>query len=183
MTATTVRLDLHTHVGEMFGFQPPTPEIAATVIAQIEAAGLDGIAVTDHWRQDWGLALHRVAAEHFPNRVLIIPGREIDVRPARSPFDEYHCVELYLPGGRLFRNYCHPGYYTPNIIIEDDVHGIEIANYHHNWHIRRPQVARIAAEHNLLAFSVSDANRLSEIGAHATDVDLDDMLRRAIPLD
>ena len=63
------------------------------------------------------------------------------------------------------------------------MHGIEIANYHHNWHIRRPQVARIAAEHNLLAFSVSDANRLSEIGAHATDVDLDDMLRRAIPLD
>ena len=180
---TTVRLDLHTHIGEMFGFAPPTPDIAQEVIARIRAAGLDGVAVTDHWRQDWGLALHRTVAQHFPDQAIIIPGREIDVRPARSPFDEYHCVELYLPGGRLFRTYCHPGYYTPNIIIEDDIHGIEIANHHHNWHIRRPQVERIAAQHNLLTFSVSDANRLDEIGAASTEVDLDEMLRRAIPLD
>ena len=115
----TVRLDIHTHVGEMFGFQEPTPEIAETVIARIKAAGLDGIAVTDHWRRDWGLALHRVVERHFPNEVIIIPGQEIDVRPAISPFDEYHCTELYLPGGRLFRTYCHPGYYTPNIVIEE----------------------------------------------------------------
>ena len=178
-----VRLDLHTHIGEMFGFAPPTPDIAQEVIARIRAAGLDGVAVTDHWRQDWGLALHRTVAQHFPGQAIIIPGREIDVRPARSPFDEYHCVELYLPGGRLFRTYCHPGYYTPNIIIEDDIHGIEIANHHHNWHIRRPQVERIAAQHNLLTFSVSDANRPDEIGAASTEVDLDEMLRRAIPLD
>ena len=50
----TVRLDIHTHVGEMFGFQEPTPEIAETIIARIKDAGLDGIAVTDHWRRDWG---------------------------------------------------------------------------------------------------------------------------------
>lgn len=179
----TVRLDLHTHVGEMFGFQPPTPEIAATVIARIKDAGLDGIAVTDHWRRDWGLALHRVVAEHFPGQAIIIPGQEIDLRPARSPFDEYHCTELYLPGGRLFRIYCHPGYYTPNIVIEANIHGIEIANYHHNWHIRPALVERVAADHGLLTFSVSDANRLSEIGAGSSAVDLDDMMRRAIPLD
>ena len=179
----TVKLDLHTHVGEMFGFEPPTPAIAETVVAQIKAAGLDGIAVTDHWRRDWGLELHRMVEREFPGQVLIIPGQEIDVRPASSPFDEYHCVELYLPGGRLFRNYCHPGYYTPNIVIEDGVHGIEIANLHHDWHIRRPQVERVAAQHDLLTFAVSDANRLGEIGANGTDVDLDDMMRRAIILD
>ena len=179
----TVRLDLHTHVGEMFGFQPPTPEIAATVIARIKAAGLDGIAITDHWRPDWGLALHRVAAEHFPNQAIIIPGQEIDIRPARSPFDEYHCTELYLPGGRLFRIYCHPGYYTPNIVIEANIHGIEIANSHHNWHIRPSLVQQVAKTHGLLTFSVSDANRLDEIGAASSQVDLDDMMRRAIPLD
>ena len=178
-----VRLDLHTHIGEMFGFAPPTPDIAAQVIARIRAAGLDGVAVTDHWRQDWGLALHRVVEQRFPGQAIIIPGREIDVRPARSPFDEYHCVELYLPGGRLFRTYCHPGYYTPNIVIEDGIHGIEIANHHHNWHIRRAQVERVAAEHDLLTFSVSDANRPDEIGAASTLVDLDEMRRRAIPLD
>ncbi len=179
----TVRLDIHTHVGEMFGFQNPTPEIAETVISRIRAAGLDGIAVTDHWRRDWGMALHRVVEQHFPNEVIIIPGREIDVRPAISPFDEYHCTELYLPGGRLFRTYCHPGYYTPNIVIEDGVHGIEVANHHHDWHIRRPKAERVAEEHGLLTFSVSDANVLSEIGAQSTEVDLDEMMRRAIPLD
>ena len=178
-----VRLDLHTHVGEMFGFQPLTPEIAEAVIAQIRNAGLDGIGVTDHWWLDWGLELHRVVERHFPDQVLIIPGREIDVRPASSPFDEYHCVELYLPGGRLFRNYCHPGYYTPNIVIEDGVHGIEVGNFHHDWHIRRPQVERVAEEYDLMTFSVSDANTLYEIGAGGTEVDLDDMIRRAIPLD
>lgn len=179
----TVRLDLHTHVGEMFGFRQPTPEIAEQVIAQIKAAGLDGIAVTDHWRRDWGLALHRVVERHFAGQVIIIPGQEIDVRPASSPFDEYHCVELYLPGGRLFRTYCHPGYYTPNVVIEDGIQGIEIANHHHDWHIRRPQVQRVAEQYDLLTFSVSDANRLDEIGAASSNVDLDDMMRRAIPLD
>lgn len=179
----TVRLDLHTHVGEMFGFQPPTPEIAETVIARIKDAGLDGIAITDHWRRDWGLALQRVVAEHFPDQVIIIPGQEIDIRPASSPFDEYHGTELYLPGGRLFRIYCHPGYYTPNIVIEANIHGIEIANYHHDWHIRTAVVERVAEAHGLLTFSVSDANRLAEIGAGSSEVDLDDMMRRAIALD
>ena len=178
-----VRLDIHTHVGEMFGFQPPTPGMAETVIAQVKKAGLDGIAITDHWRRDWSVALHRVVEEHFPNQVIIIPGQEIDVRPVSSPFDEYHCTELYLPNGRLFRTYCHPGYYTPNIVIEDDIHGIEVANYHHNWHIRQPAVERVAAAHDLLTFSVSDANVLGEIGAGSTLVDLDEMRRRAIPLD
>ncbi len=179
----TVRLDIHTHVGEMFGFQPPTPEIAETVIDRIRAAGLDGIAVTDHWRRDWGLQLHRVVEQHFPNEVIIIPGHEIDVRPASSPFDEYHCTELYLPEGRLFRTYCHPGYYTSNIVIEANIHGIEVANSHHDWHIRRAQVERVAETHGLLTFSVSDANVLTEIGAGSTEVDLDEMMRRAIPLD
>lgn len=178
-----VRLDLHTHVGEMFGFKPPTPEIAETVIMRIKDAGLDGIGVTDHWRPHWGMELHRVVEQHFPGEVLIIPGQEIDVRPASSPFDGYHCVELYVPGGRLFRNYCHPGYYTQNIVIEDGVHGIEVANHHHDWHIRRPHVERVAEQHGLLTFSVSDANKLGEIGAGSTLVDLDDMIQRAVPLD
>jgi hypothetical protein len=167
----------------MFGFQPPTPEIAETVIAQIKNAGLDGIAVTDHWRRDWGTELYRVAERHFPGEVLIIPGQEIDVRPPTSPFDEYHCVELYLPGGRLFRNYCHPGYYTPNIIIEHGVQGIEIANHHHDWHIRRSRVEQVARQYDLLTFSVSDANMLGEIGAGSTEIDWDEMIRRAVPLD
>jgi hypothetical protein len=41
----------------------------------------------------------------------------------------------------------------------------------------------VAEAHGLLTFSVSDANLLGEIGAGSTEVDLDEMIRRAIPLD
>ena len=35
-------------------------------------------------------------------------------------------------------------------MIEDGVHGIEIDNYIHNWHIRKPQVQDLADSHGLL---------------------------------
>ena len=76
--------------------------------------------------------------------VIIIPGWEIEIRPPHSPFDEYQVSELFLPGGGVFRIYCHPGYYSPNIIIEENVHAIEIDNHLHNWHIRPVQVQETA---------------------------------------
>ena len=83
----------------------------------------------------------------------------------------------------MFRIYCHPGYYTPNIIIEENVHGIEIDNYIHNWHIRKPQVAKVAADYNLMIFEVSDAHNLENIGLRYTEVELEELYRRAMPLD
>lgn len=174
-----LKLDLHTHVWEAFNFQPPSLSIAEQVIAQIKASGIDGIAITDHHNKEWAMEFCELVERHFPGQVIIIPGWEIEIRPEVSPFDEYQVSELFLPAGGVFRIYCHPGYYTPNIIIEDNVHAIEIDNYIHNWHIRKPLVEKVARERDLLLVEVSDAHNLANIGLRYTEVDLDELYRRA----
>ena len=138
-----LKLDLHTHVWEAFNFQPPSLEIAEQVVRQIKAAGIDGIGITDHHNKDWSFEFRELVEQHFPGEVVIIPGWEIEVRPEQNPFAEYQVAELFLPPmdwmeGGTFRTYCHPGYYSPEIIIEQNIHAIEIDNYIHNWHIRKP---------------------------------------------
>ena len=119
--------------------------------------------------------------QHFPGEVILIPGWEIEIRPPRSPFDEYQVSELFLPGGGVFRIYCHPGYYTPNIIIEENIHAIEIDNHLHNWHIRPAQVQETADAYGLLTVAVSDAHVLENVGVRHTEVELEELYRRAMP--
>ena len=116
-----VKLDLHTHVREAFNFQPPSVSIAEKVVAQIKSSGIDGIAITDHNNKDWAFELRDLVEQHYPGEVIIIPGWEVEVRPASNPFDEYQVGELFLPEGGVFRIYSHPGYYSPNILIEDGI--------------------------------------------------------------
>ncbi len=181
MKVKKVKLDLHTHIWEAFNFQPPSLSIAEQVIARIKSQGIDGIAITDHHNWEWGARLRDLIEEHFPNQAIIIPGWEIEIRPPHSPFDEYQVSELLLPEGGVFRIYCHPGYYSPNIIIEDHIHAIEIDNCLHNWHIRKQQVQEVADEHSLLTVAVSDAHVLENVGLRHTEVDLADLYRRAMP--
>ena len=89
--------------------------------------------------------------------------------------------ELFLDNGGVFRIYCHPGYYSPNIIIEENIHAIEIDNYIHNWHIRKEQVREIAKTHSLMLVEVSDAHNLENIGLRYTEVDLEEIYRLAAP--
>ena len=174
-----VKLDLHTHIWEAFNFQSPNRSIAEKVVNQIKARGIDGVAVTDHRKKDWAFEFSELVEQHFPGQVIIIPGWEIEVRPARNPFAEYQIAELFLPGGGVFRSYCHPGYYSPDIIIEDGIHAIEIDNYIHNWHIRKEQVERLARAHDLLLFEVSDAHTLENIGLRHTELELEELYKRA----
>ena len=180
-----LKLDLHTHVWEAFNFQPPSLEIAEKVVRQIKAAGIDGIGITDHHNKDWSFEFRELVEQHFPGEVVIIPGWEIEIRPEQNPFAEYQVAELFLPpregaDGGVFRTYCHPGYYSPEIIIEQDVHAIEIDNYIHNWHIRKPLVKEKASEHGLLLMEVSDAHNLENIGLRYTEVDLQELYDRAV---
>ena len=176
-----VKLDLHTHVWEAFNFKPPSLDIAEKVVNQIKARGIDGIAITDHHNKDWAFEFRELVESRYPGEVIIIPGWEIEIRPPQSPFDEYQVAELFLPDGGVFRTYCHPGYYSPNILIEDGVHAIEIDNYIHNWHIRKDQVQEIADSHGLLTLEVSDAHNLENIGLRYSEVELDELYRRASP--
>ena len=180
-----LKLDLHTHIWEAFNFQPPTLEIAEKVVRQIKSAGIDGIGITDHHNKDWSFEFRELVEQHFPGEVVIIPGWEIEVRPEQNPFAEYQVAELFLPPmdgmeGGVFRTYCHPGYYSPEIIIEEDVHAIEIDNYIHNWHIRKPQVREKADAHGLLVMEVSDAHNLENIGLRYSEFDLKDLYDRAV---
>ena len=177
-----LKLDLHTHIWEAFNFAPPSVEIAAQVVAQIRRRGIDGIAITDHRHQDWAFDLQELVERHFPGEAVILPGWEIEIRPESNPFAEYQVAEIFLPNGGVFRTYCHPGYYSPEIIIEPEVHAIEIDNYIHNWHIRKKQVSGVAEEHGLLLLEVSDAHNLENVGLRYTEVDLDDLYARAVPV-
>ena len=170
-----LKLDLHTHIWEAFNFQPPSVEMAAQVVNQVKLKGIDGIAITDHHNKDWAYEFKELAEEHFPGQMVIIPGWEIEIRPPHSPFDEYQVTELFLENGSIFRTYCHPGYYSPNIIIEENIHAIEIDNYIHNWHIRKPQVQAIADSYGLMTVQVSDAHNLENIGLRYTEVTLQEL--------
>ena len=174
-----VKLDLHTHIWEAFNFQPPSLDIAEKVLGQIKAKHIDGIAITDHHNKDWAFEFRDLVYRHFPGEAIIIPGWEIEVRPPENPFDEYQVSELFLDDGGVFRIYCHPGYYSPRILIDDSIHAIEIDNYIHNWHIRKPQVAKIADEHGLMLVEVSDAHNLENIGLRYTEVEIEELYRRA----
>ncbi len=176
-----VKLDLHTHIWEAFNFQPPNESMAEKVVGQIKARGIDGIAITDHHNKDWAFEFKDLVERCFPGEVIIVPGWEIEVRPSQNPFAEYQVAELFLSGGSTFRSYCHPGYYSPEIIIEDGIHAIEIDNYIHNWHIRKQQVAELAQAHDLLILEVSDAHILENIGLRYTELELDELYRRAEP--
>ena len=170
-----LKLDLHTHIWEAFNFQPPSVEMAAQVVNQVKLKGIDGIAITDHHNKDWAYEFKELVEEHFPGQMVIIPGWEIEIRPPHSPFDEYQVTELFLETGSIFRTYCHPGYYSPNIIIEENIHAIEIDNYIHNWHIRKPQVQAIADSYGLMTVQVSDAHNLENIGLRYTEVTLQEL--------
>ena len=174
-----LKLDLHTHIWEAFNFQPPSLEIAEKVIAQVKSKGIDGIGITDHHNKDWAYEFRALVEQHFPGEIVIIPGWEIEVRPPQNPFSEYQVAELFLPGGGTFRSYCHPGYYSPDIIIEDGIHAIEIDNYIHNWHIRKAQVSEVAEAHDLMILEVSDAHNVENIGLRYTEVELEELYRRA----
>ena len=177
-----LKLDLHTHIWEAFNFQAPNESMADKVVAQIKAAGIHGIAITDHHNKEWSYQFRDLVERLYPGEVTIIPGWEIEVRPPQNPFAEYQVAELFLPGGGVFRSYCHPGYYSPEIIIEENIHAIEIDNYIHNWHIRKEQVAEVAQAHDLLVLEVSDAHNLENIGLRYTELELDELYRRAAPL-
>ncbi len=174
-----VKLDLHTHIWEAFNFQPPSLSIAEKVLAQIKDMKIDGIAITDHHNKEWSYEFKELVERHFPGEAIIIPGWEIEIRPPSNPFDEYQVSELFLDDGGVFRIYCHPGYYTPNILIEENIHAIEIDNYIHNWHIRKPQVRKIAEDHDLMLVEVSDAHNLENIGLRYTAVEMGELYRRA----
>lgn len=163
MTEKKLKLDLHTHCLEAVGFTEPTVEVVGKIIATIKAGGLDGIAITDHAKQQFAHKVKAVVEAHFSSSVLIIPGQEIDK-------GSMEIIELYLTKDRVFRFIAHPGYPGSFSLNGVPVHGIELENNGHNWHMDRDEIMRFAGEHNLLLLKNSDAHHLEDIGKRYNEI-------------
>lgn len=174
-----VKLDLHTHVWEASGFAMPTVRHVEHVLSIIEARGLDGIAITDHHHRQFADEFKAIVDRHFPGRAIILPGREVEIRPEHDYFNEIQVCEIFLDDGSVFTSYCHPGHPGPRVVVLDGMGGIEVENAIHRWHIRKADVKRAAQEHDLLELAVSDAHRLDDIGLHSVEIELEELYRRA----
>ncbi len=168
-----LKLDLHVHFHEAIGFMPLTDEMVAELIATIKTRGLDGVAITDHNGYDTDLAyrVKEIVERDFSEKTLIIPGQECDA-------GSEHVVELFLPNDRIFRFLAHPNHLPVDDSVIDSIQGIEIKNGQYG--INKAAVEEFAEKHDLLMLSNSDAHRMARIGSYYNEIDLDDLLKRAV---
>jgi PHP family Zn ribbon phosphoesterase len=173
--ANKLKLDLHVHVFEEF--LPISPKFitissVGKLVDKIKAAGLDGVAITEHSNTDFGYRVKEIVDTHFEGKVLIIPGRELEDLPI-------HFVELDLSfiGKPTFRFLAHPGYPGDPTSSIGGFQGIEIENAMHGWHIDQAMVRNLAEKHNLILLSNSDAHHLSDIGRCYTEISLEELAR------
>jgi len=167
-----LKLDLHTHCFEATGYRQADRELVGKIIQQVKAAGLDGIAVTEHYDKSYGFLVQELVDRYFPGQVLIIPGQEISIWPVQV-------VELYLPGEVTFRFLAHPGYPGDFTHSVNGLHGIELENPLHAWHINKQKVRETAEKHGLLLLKNSDAHSLEDIGHFYNLVSLEELVARA----
>jgi len=167
-----LRLDLHTHCFELIRYRELNLRIVERLVRCIKEKGLDGIAVTEHNNLDYGYRVKELVDKNFPDQVIIIPGQEVYVWPLQI-------VELYLPDETIFRFLAHPGYPGDQFDDIGDLHGIELYNPLHNWHIDRERVKELAHRHRLILLANSDAHSMEEIGTYFNEVSLEELCSRA----
>ncbi|MDY7036996.1 MAG: PHP domain-containing protein [Thermodesulfobacteriota bacterium] len=171
-----LKLDLHTHCFEAMGFERPTVAVVEKIVDSIRAAGLDGIAITDHNGNysHYPYLVGEIIGKYFQDQILVIPGREISDLTR-------HVVELFLPGKLTFRFVAHPGYPISRYWDEEfeDIQGLEINNG--QYPIDSERIREVAQRHELLLLSNSDAHRLEDFGKYYNEIDLDDLCKMAGP--
>lgn len=174
MNHKAIKLDLHTHCLEAVGFSEPTLDVVARIIAAIKAKGLDGIAITDHARQQFAYKVKAIVEAHFDNRILIIPGCEIDC-------GSMEIVELFLTEDRIFRFIAHPGYPGTFAFDGNAVLGIELENSGHNWHMEKDSIIQFAQKHKLVLLKNSDAHYLEDLGNCYNEISWETLLNLSQP--
>jgi histidinol phosphatase-like PHP family hydrolase len=137
----------------------PSKDSVKEIIEAVKAKGLHGIAITEHENKHYGFKALEIQRAYFGNEVLLIPGQERVTREASI-------IELYLPYNSnyyTFRFIAHP-YYQFNMKNYTDIHGIEIENEMHNYHIDKERVQLVAQGYDLMLLRNSDAHYLDDIG-------------------
>lgn len=168
-----IKIDLHTHCLESTGDSIPKIETVKKIVERIKERGLDGIAVTDHDKKDYGFRVKEIVDLHFPGEAIIIPGQEISLH-------RQHVVELFLDQNAVFRFLAHPffGSNFDTFLKEegDKIHGVEIKNG--AWQLQEARIEALAEEYNLIIFENSDAHSIREIGYHYNEIDLEELYER-----
>jgi len=173
-----LKLDLHTHCYE--ATLSSSIETVKEIINVTKSRGLDGIAITEHGDYNYGYQIKKITEQYFNNDILIIPGQEVYTK-----YIYVQVIELYLPENATFRFIAHP-YHTQEFINyvtdhSNELHGIEIGNFQHNWEMNRIDkqlIRKIAKEHDLMLLTNSDAHLLKDIGQFFNQVYLDDLYRK-----
>lgn len=169
-----LKLDLHTHLDEATSAREPTADIVLRVVQLARSRGLDGLALTSHNNPEYGFKFKAVADEVVGDGFVVIPGQEMDQYSKNRQI-----LELYLPGGVTFRVLAHPGVPSGNLDGDlSDLHGIEIRNSVHDWHIETERVLRLAQEYQLILVGVSDSHYLHQLGKGYTLTNLEELSAR-----
>ena len=134
--------------------------------------GLDGIALTEHWNVEHGWKLKEIIEELYGDEFVVLVGQELDISTTQQ------VTEIYLPNDVTYRYLCHPGYPGNDWSVPENLHGIEIENGMHSWHMNRPRIQALAEEHNLMLLKNSDAHYLEKIGVYYNELALEELVAR-----
>lgn len=177
-----MKLDLHTHCREATACPNPTQDVVGRIVAAVKSAGLDGIAITEHYTSSYGYEVKAMADRYFNGDITLIPGQEIDRVFLGIERGVMHVVELYLPGDVTFRFIAHPGHpYVRNLdaVMDSSIHGIELRNPAHDDEMDEARIRELAQKYDLLLLTNSDAHALSDIGRYHNEIDVEDLCARA----
>ncbi|MBI2875419.1 MAG: PHP domain-containing protein [Candidatus Tectomicrobia bacterium] len=166
-----LKLDLHTHCLEALRSRP-TVEAVRQIIEAVRAKGLDGLAITEHWNKEYGLLAREIVRNEFQDEIVLLPGQEIVTREYGS------VVELYLEEDVTFRFIAHP-YLNFSIRDYAGIHGIEIDNEMHNYHIDKELVGEVARREELILLHNSDAHYLEDLGLFFNELSLAELYAKA----
>lgn len=186
-----LKIDLHTHPIEALekemgikGILDINKEVAKRIVEAIKAAGLDGIAITEHrdFNRSWVACLEIM--KNFPKENLIIlPGWKKDHKGSSQQY-----LEIFIPDylrkcfkffneKEWFRIFAHPGHYKPFDIaglenLEKEVgkfDAVEERSKHGEFKL----ADEISKLRNIPKIKTSDAHQLEEIGLFYMKLEFD----------
>jgi histidinol phosphatase-like PHP family hydrolase len=168
-----LKLDLHTHCRQANLNVPDVMTGVLRIVSSIQARGLHGIAITDHWQTKYAFRVKEIVDCLFNNSVLIIPGQEV-IR------QHQHVIELYLQNGYIFRFIAHPPSYSCQWYKHlEGIHGVEVRNCNEEHVIDEAKVREVAQVNDLLILSNSDAHELENIGLCYNEIEMTELYARA----
>lgn len=177
-----IKLDLHTHPIEALkakmgieGVRNINKDVAGAIVQAVKAAGLDGIAITEHnnFNHSWVTCLE--ISENFrKENLIILPGEEVDC-------GNQQFLHLYIPdyarriipffkGKSWFNILAHPGFYNPIDMAQFnnlEYDAVEEESLHGTF----PAAGQISGARNLPLTRSSDAHKLEDLGFRYTELE------------